>query len=366
MRRELTRSTVALLAVACVLGALAPASALGKPAVTWSQPHLIDKPSRASGRLSLYGVSCTSPSLCAAVDQAGKVLTSTHPSRFRSWKATTAAGPSCAPGHTGLRGHTGLHCRLDAISCPTASACVVVGGGARVVTSRNPLGGRSSWSPTRPIQRARELSAVSCPSTHFCAAVDVDGHLVTSTHPFGGADRWRVRKVPSRGTEDVSCPSKSVCFVAQNNPTDVATLRHPTRRHSTWRRTTIGGGFRFALGISCPSRSLCAVVGWGGVTTRGMAATSTHPAGKRARWRVRRVGGRTGPEAVSCPTESLCAAINANGRAATSTHPTGGASAWPVQKIGTQARSDVSCAPRGPCVVVDGLGHAVVGRRSRH
>jgi hypothetical protein len=69
-----------------------------------------------------------------------------------------------------------------------------------------------------------------------------------------------------------------------------------------------------------------------------------------------------GPSAVSCPTESLCVAVDDRGDALRSLDPTASAPSWSADPItpGERPLSAVSCAPGGPCVAVDEHGEAFV------
>lgn len=75
------------------------------------------------------------------------------------------------------------------------------------------------------------------------------------------------------------------------------------------------------------------------------------------------VSGST-PSAVSCPSESLCMAVDEQGDALLSTDPTASAPSWSKAEIdhGGAPLNAVSCAPEGPCVAVDERGAAAVDR----
>jgi hypothetical protein len=100
--------------------------------------------------------------------------------------------------------------------------------------------------------------------------------------------------------------------------------------------------------ISCPSSTLCVAV-----DAAGNVATSTKPAGGAAQWQVAAVdpgGGRL--TSVSCATVPtvLCAATDGAGNLLTSTDPTGGASAWTLTQMGSDAFNSVSCPSAELCV----------------
>ena len=117
--------------------------------------------------------------------------------------------------------------------------------------------------------------------------------------------------------------------------------------------------------LSCPSTTLCVAV-----DDRGNVVTSTDPAGGGASWRVTPIaplagstaaGGEYGAfQGVSCPSTSFCVAFGYSndpsaGAIAISTDPTGGAAAWTVTYVGGDgtALGAVSCPSTSLCVGVD-------------
>lgn len=131
---------------------------------------------------------------------------------------------------------------------------------------------------------------------------------------------------------------------------------------------------RVALrGVSCPSESLCVVVG--AVNT---VAFSQAPTAGADRWRVVKPTydepkqgcleeglsaascsqPRGALDAVSCPTESLCVAVGYEGSVYVSTDPTGGAGAWSVTDVNEGRNAThltaVSCPSASLCVAVAG------------
>ncbi len=68
------------------------------------------------------------------------------------------------------------------------------------------------------------------------------------------------------------------------------------------------------------------------------------------------------PSAVSCPSESLCVAVDGKGDALRTLDPTATPPSWSADQITPSERplNAVSCAPAGPCVAVDGHGAAYV------
>src|SRR5438445_10673591 len=76
---------------------------------------------------------------------------------------------------------------------------------------------------------------------------------------------------------------------------------------------------------SCPSSSLCVAV-----DVNGNVVTSSNPTGGATAWRVTNVDGSNALTGVSCPSSVFCVAVDGSGNVATSSNPTGGAAAWTV------------------------------------
>jgi hypothetical protein len=133
-------------------------------------------------------------------------------------------------------------------------------------------------------------------------------------------------------------------------------------------------------GVSCPTETLCVVVG-----AEHTLAFSRAPTGGVARWHVvnptagpskncaeeeppcYQLGGRL--QAVSCPSEGLCVAVTYEGFIYASTDPTGGAEAWTATNIndphGTGATHliGISCPSPSLCVAVSGGSNNPYGGR---
>jgi hypothetical protein len=102
-------------------------------------------------------------------------------------------------------------------------------------------------------------------------------------------------------------------------------------------------------GVSCPSVSLCVAV-----DLSGDIITSMAPAGRRPEWRVTHVNPPEGLASVSCPSISLCVAADPQpGGFFVSTRPAGGASSWRMVRLSGFAPASVSCATQSLCVAID-------------
>ena len=117
----------------------------------WSIAEGVD-PNNKSG-YGLASLSCGSPSLCVAVDNAGNVVTYDG----SGWLPPQAVDPGV---------------ELASASCSTSDSCAVVAGEDVI-----DYAGRR-WLPPTVIDPGRSLSALSCTSASDCMAVDDEGYAV--------------------------------------------------------------------------------------------------------------------------------------------------------------------------------------------
>jgi hypothetical protein len=104
-------------------------------------------------------------------------------------------------------------------------------------------------------------------------------------------------------------------------------------------------------GLSCPSNSLCVAV-----DRSGNVVVSTDPAGQGAPWNLASVDGSTRLSDVSCPSPSLCVAVDQAGNVLTSGKPTGGTGSWSRVQLETTSINSISCPSVSLCVAVDSAG----------
>ncbi|HET9050607.1 MAG TPA: IPT/TIG domain-containing protein, partial [Candidatus Dormibacteraeota bacterium] len=308
------------------------------PALTFTAPVDVD------GTNLIQGISCPTPSFCAAVDEVGDVLTSANP-----------AGGAAAWTSAKVDSQTPI-----GISCASPTLCVIADIGGRVVTSTNPSGGASAWTVTTLLSGAF-LFVPSCPSVSFCAlpAEDVGATgfgVYTSTNPAGGAAAWALTPLNTE-VNDAACPSASLCVLKGRNA-DVLTSTNPTGGTATWVTADIDGTIALTS-ISCASASLCAAV-----DNAGQVLTATNPRGGSANfWSAADIDGSTILNRVSCPSTSpaFCAAVDTSGNVVSSTMPPAGASAWSVQTVDGSPLTALACATNALCVAGDNRGQVVVG-----
>jgi hypothetical protein len=125
----------------------------------------------------------------------------------------------------------------------------------------------------------------------------------------------------------------------------------PSEPPITWSAPAWLAGVHQVDSLSCPSASLCVAV-----DDDGQVLTSTDPAGGASAWDVADIDGTDAIASVSCPSLSLCVAVDAAGHVLTSTEPAGGASEWKTaEPAGPTQLNSVSCPSTALCVV-GGLG----------
>jgi hypothetical protein len=246
-------------------------------------------------------------------------------------------------------------------------------GATGIARGANPLG----WSAPvlvnhQPVLSTR-LVAVSCPTVSLCVATDNQGNVVSSTDPTGGYGAWRTVHIDSAETPGsgaatlaVSCPSASLC-VAGDDTGNVLTSTHPTSsRAAGWKRvrisaTGIGGTdcseASVCFGVSCPSVSLCVAV-----NGTGDVITSTDPTAGAGAWHSETVDAGAEFGTVSCPSPSLCLAFDSanRGEVFISTNPAGGAGSWKSTTVGgADVLVSASCPSVSLCVAFDTAGDIV-------
>jgi hypothetical protein len=106
----------------------------------------------------LHGIACPSSTLCVAVDDDGRVVTSTNPTGGPAeWSAASIGEPF--PGST------------LGVACTSVSLCMVVGMGG-LVYSTNPTAGASAWTKTDALAGYTGFFMITCANPTLCLASD--------------------------------------------------------------------------------------------------------------------------------------------------------------------------------------------------
>lgn len=215
-----------------------------------------------------------------------------------------------------------------------------------------------------PWNGAAGLDAVSCPldgtTTELCVVADDTGHVWISTKPTNNHD-WHKEKIDTvsgASLTGVSCPTSTLC-VAVDNQGDVMSTTRPGAGAKYWSKplridptaadgsTTAIDGYSGIAAISCPTATLCVAV-----DNSGQVITSTDPTGAASAWTVTAITGAPVLTSVSCYSAALC--VLGGSQRYVSTTPTGGATAWTAHgAIATGSTiSAIDCEALTLCVAV--------------
>jgi hypothetical protein len=309
--------------------------------------------SSVAAQAPLNSVSCPNTNYCAAVDGVGNVVTSVNPAGGASaWTPPNSIDSSSEP-------------TLETISCTDTPTLVCAAGdfGGSVMTSTTPDG---TWSSTDDLNDGDEISGISCPTSALCVAVGPDGdgaNVWTSTDP--ASNTWSSGADIGPGEDDlsaISCPTISFCAAVDTNG-NVITTSSPTGPASGWTVTSMHSVAPFNSGfqtsISCPSAGFCAVAGAADVVASGDPG-----AAKVSEWvnTGLDIGGETNAGiGISCLSDDFCTVTSPQGAMFNSLNPLGGASTWTDAPEVSRALNAVSCPSTSLCVAVDGLGNVVTG-----
>jgi hypothetical protein len=263
---------------------------------TWSQVTLPD----GAGYVGAGAVSCFSATACTV---AGTIPFSNDSPAVAQWNGTSWTGVAL-PDPDDVMG------ALDGISCPTATACVAVGGGFGTeswsdgawteTTAQAPAGAEIGW-----------LKSVSCASPDACVAVGYyldtsDGPAIPVAESWNGST-WTIQTTPALTNTQlrgVSCASATNCSaVGADYGSSESSPVEPVALHwngSTWTQETVplskSAASAFLDGVSCATTRGCTAVGqynagpkntslalaevWNG--SRWMAQATAPPAGNKS------------------------------------------------------------------------------------
>jgi len=343
------------------LGARSQAANAAAPP-SWATPTTID-PGHALSAISCPAAPPSPEALCAVVDNAGNVLTSTDPGGgVSAWQSANI--DSSTP-------LTGVSCERE--------ACIAVDGLGNVLISRHVGGGASTWTKTLVDAGNGGLTGVSCPlrdgsQVEFCLAVDDAGNAVISFDPTGGSSAWKAEHIDAIGGHltGLSCTEFSEWCIAWDDLGNVVTSGEPAEGASTWSVASIDPGTGLT-GASCPYvRGTGYYAAWEyclGVDPAGNVLAASKPTGGAGAWTASHVEAH-GLTGVSCPfvlEAYFCAAVDEVGNAVTSSNPLGGAADWGVTPIDPgNELTGISC-PYSDfglgtfCVAIAANGDVIVG-----
>ena len=351
MQAGIRSGRLGLLGIVTVLVALTSATAQAAGPLSWSGPQAIDP-----GH-SLVTLSCQPETertlFCAAVDDAGAVLTSSEAAGGAAWQRVVIDGST----------------PLTGISC--GRGCIAVDGLGNAFVSHKPSGDASTWVKTT-VDPGQALTGVSCPprdgtAIDFCLAVDHAGNAVLRT------GSWNVEPIdPSGHLAGVSCTEFSEWCLAFDDLGNVLAATDPA--DNPWTLTAIDAGHQLTA-ASCPYIDGTGSTGFSEYCvvsdSAGRLLTTATPTAGASAWEAAPLDAHS-LSGVSCPfviEGQFCAAVDTAGNVLTSDDPLGGAAAWQTAALapGT-ALTAVSCLFSFTggllCVVVDSDGNVFGGRQS--
>jgi len=232
---------------------------------SWSIQRTPNPPGAAESDMS--GVSCTSPSACAAVGfysgKGGSSKAFTEIWDGTRWRLEPAPSPAA-------RGH------LFGVSCTSKSACVAVGDFGSETWNGSAWSFHAIFVPAG--SQGVQLSGVSCTSALTCTAVG--SYFSSTAGPLTLAEtwngvHWRMQVTPNPvGAErselsGVSCTSASACTAVGDHATSDFTP--PVGFAESWNGTSwslqttpapAGTVSSVLFGVSCVSPDACTAVGY--------------------------------------------------------------------------------------------------------
>jgi len=209
---------------------------------------------------------------------------------------------------------------LHGVACPSRTLCVAIESTGRVIVSTDPAADRARWRAIDSAGSSGAMTGISCPSVRLCVAIDSAGDVIASSNP-GKLRSWSVARVDSGPNYSggplltgISCPSTSFC-VAVDGDGNAITSTRPTAGSTAWTLHGIDSGWDYEcyhygdtgpqcvpgiVAISCSSNTRCAAIDW----AAGILSSSD-PAGPGS-WGG---GGQPASDAYSalaCPSQRFC------------------------------------------------------------
>ena len=204
---------------------------------------------------------------------------------------------------------------------------------------------------------------MTCTPGPLCLAPGGEGVLV-STDPLGG-DTWTAREIDGQNRlSGIACPSRQWCLAVDDAGNAVTLGPSGFSNARINPAIPVGAPIVLPQAVACPSASLCVAVGG-----FGDVLASRDPTAGPTAWSRFSYGSNHGLGAVSCPTTSFCAALGYFGDVATTTNPSGGATAWTITSIVPQCRvgscgdlTSLACPSPTLCVAASDQGKLFVSR----
>ena len=338
--------------------------------------------------LRLTGVSCASESFCLAVDDGGNVTSSSDPADAKpSWSVPLAVDPeagSVLPGGgpvlaEGLNASNGGQSLT--VACPGAERCVALDTYGNELIGAPPIAQPAGWRRATALAPQNGIQAIACPTAHLCAAIDDASRVISSRTPGSGSSTWEAAAIPSLADSyspwGLACSGRPLCIAWDRSykcchvqaQQMVASL-HPDGDGSSWRPIdggTFYGGLQESEATSCPWQGLCLTFRSRPRQPPGVIVSEA-PAHHRHRPR------QFIPlyHETSCPGVRLCLSVAADGEERAnpktgliqiSTAPVSGR--WTTRHIGSRPLGGISCPSTGLCFAFDDNGDVLWSKDPR-
>jgi YVTN family beta-propeller protein len=358
----------------------------GGKGATWTSTNV-------DGGIRLLSVSCPSTSLCLIAAGNGDVITSTNPTDASpTWTVKHAVDPQF----------------LGSVSCVSVSSSTTCAATSsnNIYMSTDPQDGASATWTLSESARGVGDGGVTCATLTLCVGVTEGGGAVATDD---GGSTWTVTSIDrglsgTRGT--VSCFSATQCLATGNNGFAALGVTGQTPQYQL--RVSLSGAGSGSVtsdvgSIDCPGE--CAdtyasgatvnltahpasgsqFTGWSGgcsgtttscqvavadaasVTATFQQAPATAQTGNPSLFfsapafadRATPLRSTNALDAISCPSPSLCVAVDDEGQIISTTTPST-TQPWPqtIADPGNQLQ-DLSCPASNLCVAVDQLGNIV-------
>ncbi len=180
------------------------------------------------------------------------------------------------------------------VSCPTATACTLVGNAGQTEYTTN---GGQTWKWVTPVT-TENLATVSCPSSTLCLAVGSTGHVLKSVN--GGA-KWKADGTIARQAFSVlKCRSATTCVVVGSAGAVYSTANGGT----SWTAGTSGTLDNFDA-LSCPTSTACLATA-NNSSGGGTFASSNGGSTWSALPSTEPTGPNSGEDRLVCTTATTC------------------------------------------------------------
>ena len=188
----------------------------------------------------------------------------------------------------------------------------------------------------------------------FCPGFDICGldQLVLGSDGVSAA-HFAYDGFPSLPLSHIACSPTGTPCVAVDLAGQVLSSADPSGGAGTWTTAIIGIPpiLNGPNAVACPSPSLCVAV------SGSTVYTSTDPTAGAAAWTRTVLPTVAGLGNVTCPSTTACVATGVGGNITVSTNPTGGVRAWSTADIdGSRNLGAVLCSQASRCFVTDDTG----------